>query len=503
MIEQLSDQDAGFLYLETQETPQHVSNVSLVALPAGHCGDFYEDYKRHVGSRIHLIPLLHRKLQQVPFEIDHPYWVDDDAVDLDYHIRQQTLPSPGRMDQLEELVGRLHAEFLDRSRPLWEFYVIKGLENGQLAIYTKIHHAGMDGAASQHLLATVYDPTPEPRHFPPPARGSGKAPPAGLATALRGIAEHAVRHEIRSLQFVPELLKTLSHIALPDADTLKYPKPHLPPLRPPRTLFNTAISSQRVYATRSLSLSRCKGVAKLADAKLNDVVLAVCSAALRRYLQGHGALPKATLTAMVPVSMREPGDTSSANQNAAMICSLATDIADPVQRLLAIKASTSDQKKLLANLKNLLLPDLSLVGSGLVMRGMVDLYRRAKLADRLPPTANLVISNVPGPAAPLYIAGARLLTMAPCSIPFHGQALNITVESYCDSLDFGLVACRRTVPDLAELADKLLPALDELEAAVQRQLAPAAKPGAAPAPVKTPRRRTRTPSPPPSTAKGR
>jgi len=244
-------------------------------------------------------------------------------------------------------------------------------------------------------------------------------------------------------------------------------------------------------------------VAKLADAKLNDVVLAVCSAALRRYLQGHGALPKATLTAMVPVSMREPGDTSSANQNAAMICSLATDIADPVQRLLAIKASTSDQKKLLANLKNLLLPDLSLVGSGLVMRGMVDLYRRAKLADRLPPTANLVISNVPGPAAPLYIAGARLLTMAPCSIPFHGQALNITVESYCDSLDFGLVACRRTVPDLAELADKLLPALDELEAAVQRQLAPAAKPGAAPAPVKTPRRRTRTPSPPPSTAKGR
>ena len=474
-MEQLSEQDAGFLYLETPETPQHVGGVSLVQLPAGYDGDFFEDYRRHIASRMHLIPLMHRKLVAMPFDIDHPYWIEDDAVDIDYHIRQQTLPSPGRLSQLEELVGRLHSNFLDRSRPLWEFYIIKGLENGQVAIYTKIHHAAMDGGASGHLVATMYDPTPVPRQLPPaPAKHPHTEDRLSVPLALRGLAEHVVRSEIRALQAVPDVLKALSRIALPDADTLKFDRPHLPPLRPPRTLFNVAITSQRVYAARSLPMARFKRIAKLADVKLNDVVLAVCSAVLRGYLKDHGDLPKATLTAMVPVSLREAGDTTSSNQNAAMMCSLATDVADPVKRLAAIKVSTSDQKKQLANLRDLLVPDLSLMGTAPVMRGVVDLYRRARLADRLPPLANLPISNVPGPPVPLYIAGARLLTMSPCSMPYHGQSLNITVESYCDALDFGLVACRRTVPDLAELADRLLPALDELEAAVQRKFAPAA-----------------------------
>lgn len=473
MFKQLGEQDASYLYLETPETPQHVGGVSLVELPPGYQGDFFEDYKRHIASRIHLIPMLHQKLVQLPFDIDHPFWADDDEVDVDYHIRHQTVPRPGRISQLEELVGRLHSNFLDRSRPLWEFYVIDGLESGQVAIYTKIHHAAMDGAASQNLIAMMYDPTPQPRVFPPPERKPGGKEKVDIPEVLRGMAGHFLRQEVRALQYLPEVLKAWAKVVLPDAETLQYGKPVLPPLRTPQTLFNVGITSQRTYAMRTLPLSRFKRVAKAADAKLNDVVLAVCAGALRRYLQGRNALPKAPMTAMVPVSLNAPGEPAQANQNAAVLCSLATDVADPLKRLALIREGMLDQKRLLSNIKNALLPDLSFVGSGALVRGMVDLYRRAKLADRLPPLANLVVSNVAGPPVPLYIAGARLLSFYPCSIPFHSTALNITVESYCDSLDFGLIGCRRTVPDLAELADHLGEELGALEQALAARDAPA------------------------------
>ncbi len=481
MFKQLSEQDASYLYLETPETPQHVGGVSLVELPPDYQGDFFEDYKRHIASRIHLIPMLHQKLVQLPFDIDHPFWTDDDQVDVDYHIRHQTVPRPGRISQLEELVGRLHSNFLDRSRPLWEFYVIDGLESGQVAIYTKIHHAAMDGAASQNLIAMMYDPTPQPRSFPPPERKPGNQEKIDIPEVLRGMAGHFLRQEVRALQYLPEVLKAWAKVVLPDAETLQYGKPVLPPLRTPQTLFNVGITSQRTYAMRTLPLSRFKRVAKATDAKLNDVELAVCAGALRRYLQDHDALPKPPLTAMVPVSLNTPGEPAQANQNAAVLCSLATDVADPLKRLALIREGMLDQKRLLSNIKNALLPDLSFVGSGALVRGMVDLYRRAKLADRLPPLANLVVSNVAGPPVPLYIAGARLLSFYPCSIPFHSTALNITVESYCDSLDFGLIGCRRTVPDLAELADHLGEELGALEQALAARDTPAPARAVAPA----------------------
>jgi len=472
MIKQLGEQDASFLYLETPETPQHVGSVSLVELPPGFEGDFYETYKAHVASRVHLVPLLFNKLVQLPFDLDHPFWIEDDQLDLDYHVRHQTVPRPGRLSQLEELVGRLHSNFLDRSRPLWEFYVIDGLESGQVAIYTKIHHAAMDGASSQRLINAMYDPTPEPREVPPPARKPGEKHKAKMEELLRGVAGHFVRQEIRALQAVPDALKAWANLVLPDSQTLKWGKPALPPLRTPRTLFNVAITSQRSYAMRTLPLSRLKRMAKQAGVKLNDVVLALCADALRKYLHDHHALPKTPMTAMVPVSLHDPGAPDASNRNAAVLCSLATHVANPLKRLQAIHEAMDDQKRLLSNVRNALLPDLGFIGSGALMRGMVDLYRRAKLAERLPLLSNLVISNVPGPPVPLYVAGARILSFYPCSIPFHGGALNITVESYSDALDFGLIACRRTVPDLAQLADHLQGAMVELEQAIARHDAP-------------------------------
>lgn len=471
-MKQLSDQDATYLYLETQETPQHVGSVSLVALAPGYEGEFFQDYKQHIAARIHLVPLLYSKLVPMPLEVDHPVWAEDDSFDIDYHVRRQTVPRPGRLDQLEELVGRLHSNFLDRSRPLWEFYVIDGLESGQVAIYTKIHHAAMDGASSQLLIQALYDLTPEPREIPPPPpRAPASKLQTGVEAWVRGAVTNVVRHEIRALQLVPDALKALSQVVLPNPDTLRYDKPGAPPPLTPKSIFNVSISSQRSFAARSLPLGPLKRVAKQAGVKLNDVVLAVCSGALRTYLKGRNALPDKTMTAIVPVSLRDASMPTVANQNALFVCSLASHIEDPHERLLSIFASSTAQKKHVNQLRGTHLPDLMTSGSGPVMRAAINLYCRAKLAEKLPPMGNLWISNVPGPQVPLYVVGARILSFYPCSIPFHGAALNITAESYGDALDFGLTACRRTLPDVARLADALAPAFEALKASVEGHLA--------------------------------
>ena len=468
MLKQLSDQDASYLYLETAETPQHVGGLNLVEIPAGYRGDFFEVYKAHIKSRMHLIKFMHSKLLELPFDFDRPFWVEDESIDLDYHVRHESLPKPGTMPMLEELVGRLHSGLLDRSRPLWEFHVIDGLESGNIAIYTKIHHAAMDGASSQLLVTTMYDASPEPRTLPAASESEREAP--GLESIVQGVFAHLVRQEIRAVQFVPELMKAWTNIFLPNLETLRF-DPFPKRLRTPHTLFNVDITNQRLYAARSLELSALKRLSKATGTTLNDVVLAVCSGALRRYLLGKEALPARAMTAMVPVSVRGANERDIANHNTLFVSSLATDIADPYERLMAIHESSQDQKKRLSSVQNLLLPDLALVGSGGVLRRMVELYGRAKLAQRLPLLANLTVSNVPGPPIPLYLAGLRVLSLYPCSIPFHGTALNITVQSYVDRLDFGLIACRRAVPDLSKIADGLAEAWEELQRSVHAHLA--------------------------------
>lgn len=469
MLKQLSDQDASYLYLETAETPQHVGGLNLVEIPPGYDGDFFEVYKAHIKSRMHLIPFMHSKLLELPFDLDRPFWLEDENIDLDYHVRHETLPKPGTMQMLEELVGRLHSSLLDRSRPLWEFHVIDGLESGNVAIYTKIHHAAMDGASSQLLVTTMYDASPGPRILPAACKAPGDTS-AKIESVVQGVLAHLVRQEIRAAQFVPELMKAWTNMFLPNLDTLRFDPLPKPP-RTPHTLFNVDITNQRLYAARSLDLSAFKKLSKATGTTLNDVVLAVCSGALRSYLLRKDQLPARSLTAMVPVSVRTAGEHDQANHNTLFVSSLATDIAEPYERLMAIHESSQDQKRRLSSVKNLLLPDLALLGSGAFLRHMVEVYGRAKLAQRLPLLANLTVSNVPGPPIPLYLAGLRVLSLYPCSIPFHGSALNITVQSYVDRLDFGVIACRRTVPDLTELANGLPLAWAELQRAVFDHLA--------------------------------
>lgn len=473
-MQQLGATDASFLYMETLETPMHVGGFYLYELPSGYQGSFFEDFKKHVADRIHRFPMLRHKLVPMPFQIDNPVWAYDDNFELDYHIRHMQLPAPGNMSQLEELVGRLHSNFLDRSRPLWEFYVIEGLADGRVAEYTKLHHAAIDGGAGMALMKVIYDTSPNPgpiEEAPPPAPDDKlHTSPAQL---LRLAYENFWRQQIRNIQWIPDAMKALADLYLPNPQTLRLESPREMRLTSPRTRFNVTVSSQRAYAARSVPLKVTKGIAKATGAKLNEVVLAMCAGALRRYLEEKGELPDEALTAFVPVSLREEGDNSMGNQVFGMLCSLGTNIKDPLERLRVICESSQDAKRLTRSIKYAVPRDFTMFGMPWLMQGVADLLSHNHLADRMPPVANVTVSNVPGPNVPLYLAGMRLLTQYPVSIPTHNQALNITVQSYNGMMDFGLTACRKAVPDVAHIADLIVESMQELIHALEEAAAKA------------------------------
>jgi diacylglycerol O-acyltransferase len=458
----LSGIDSAFLYLETPEMPMHVGSLNVYDLPPGYQGDFYEDVKRHIASRMHLAAVFQRKLALMPFELANPVWVDDDDIDLDYHVRRIVLSKPGTMAQLEAYVGRLHSSLLDRSRPLWEFYVIEGLATGQIAFYTKAHHAGMDGAAGVALANAIMDTGPVPRTVrPPPARVASGHYQLGVAELAGAALSNVAVQLVKIVKLVPAVARAAANIALPPKGADGKRRPRLPTgvALGPRTTLNVAITNQRVFAGQSLPLADAKLIARQLNVTLNDVVLALCSGALRRYFEDRGGVPKKSLIAGVPVSLREPGNTEMNNQVTMMLASLASNIADPVERLRAIHASAASSKEFTGNLKAAIPLDFPSLGAPWLMTGLASLYGRSRLA-------NVAISNVPGPQFPLYLAGAKMVSYFPVSIPAHGVALNMTVESYNGSLDFGLTACRRAVPDVREIADHLRGALDELKGLV-------------------------------------
>jgi WS/DGAT/MGAT family acyltransferase len=489
-VNHLSTVDASFLHLETPETPMHVGSLMLLDLPEGYKGDFYEDVKAHVASRMHLSEVFTRKLALMPFELSNPVWVEDDDVDLDYHVRRVTLPRPGTKRQLEQYVGRLHSTLMDRSRPMWEFFVIDGLQGGGVALYSKLHHAGIDGQAGTAFAQAIMDLTPEPRAIKAPRTALRRNRyQLGVAELAGAALTNTLQQYVKLVKTFPDMARAVRSLVVPQptsdgAGTLwKVPK-NLN-LLGPRTLLNVAITNQRAYAIRSIPLAEVKLVGKRLGASLNDVVLGLCAGALRRYLSDHGKLPKKPMTAAIPVTLREPGDTSSNNQVSMTVMTLATDVADPVERIRAIAESSAAAKSLMGTVKAAIPTDFPSFGAPWLMSGLASMYGRSRLADRLPPVANVVISNVPGAQTPLYFAGAKLLTYYPVSIPSHGMALNMTVQSYNGMLDFGLIACRRAVPDVGDIGDYLLDEHRALLARVKALDAPAAVADAAPAPAAT------------------
>ena len=329
-MEHLSSLDASFVHLETPETPMHVASLLLLELPDGYKGNFYEEVKKLIANRLHLARVMHRKLAPMPFSLGDPVWIEDDDIDIDYHVRHVLLPQPGTMEQLDTLVARLHSSALDRSRPLWEIYVIEGLQNGQIGYYNKIHHSGIDGKAGTELANVLYELTPEPRVFEPPARRQTGSYQLGITEMFEAGLRNAATQYAKLAQMWPkaaEVMNDLAGAATRLADRSQGGAQNVRPA--PRTLFNVGITNQRSFAGMQIPLADMKALAKCHGATLNDIVMAVCAGGVRKFLEVRTALPDEPLQAGVPASLREPGDKSMNNQVTMVRISLATDIADP------------------------------------------------------------------------------------------------------------------------------------------------------------------------------
>ncbi|KMO84470.1 wax ester/triacylglycerol synthase family O-acyltransferase [Mycolicibacterium chubuense] len=448
----MSPLDSTFLHAESREHPLHVAGLQLFTPPADAGPEFVrETYEAMRGSE-ELTPTFRQRPAVALGGITNLAWAFDDAVDLDYHVRRSALPAPGRVRELLELTSRLHGTLLDRHRPLWEMHVIEGLDDGRFAIYTKMHHGVVDGVSALNLLqgslsldaadADVQAPWSMPSRATAHAEADGSR-----LQKLSGAVQSTVRHALSA--------GVLARAALWEQQMTL-------PFRAPRTMLNVPIGGARRCAAQSWSLDRIKAVKNAAGVTVNDVVLAMCAGALKSYLIENDALPDAPLVAMVPVNLRTARDTDGGNVASAVLCTLATDLEDPAQRLATIAASMRDNKTVLSQL-----PRSQAIAMGLTTTLAPALLSLIPgIGAATPPSFNLCISNVPGVQHPLYRNGARLDGNYPLSMVVDGQALNITLATSADSLDFGLVGCRRAVPHLQRLLGHLETSLKDLECAV-------------------------------------
>jgi WS/DGAT/MGAT family acyltransferase len=449
-----------FLYMESRETMMHVASL----LPFTPPPDTPPDHLRRLMDEIRAAATVERPWSyklRTPDLLLNPLqsWVEDRNVDLEYHVRRSALPSPGDERELGVIVSRLHGHEIDFHRPPWEVHLIEGLEGGRFALYAKVHHSLVDGYSAMRILANSLSKDPNDRArpmffaIPPPARAPKEEPEESPLLFPEVMA--AVRAQLGTSKSVA---KALVNLARPGGARQRG---LVSPLAAPTSILNRRISRARRFATQKLDTARMRAVARAADGTLNDVILAVCAASLRRYLGELNALPEAPLVAMMPVNVRPKGDIGGGNAIGAILASLATDVPDPAERLAAIIDSTRRAKEQLQGMSKAAIIQYSAL---LISPFMLQLVPGA--TGRVRPAFNLVISNVPGPEEPLYLRGAQLEAIFPMSIPVHGQALNISVVSYMGTMDFGFIGCRDTLPHLQRLAVYCGEALGELEAAL-------------------------------------
>ena len=464
----MSPTDSVFLSVESAQTPMHVGGLQLFE-PADDVSSAYEVFQQLIATD-DVAPLFKKRARRSLSTAGQWAWEEDRHFDLRHHVRHNSLPQPGRVLELLSLCSRLHSTLLDRQRPLWELNFIEGLADGRFAIYLKVHHALLDGVSAQRLLQRILTKDPAVRNLPPPwanrpepsepAAGSAEqsprtkpshASPEDLAaTLLRGAREIAA--EFAGLPSA--LVRTVNRGLQAQSAPISFAAP--------RSMFNVPISGSRRFAAQSWPLERFHRIRKAAGSTVNDVVLAACSGALRTYLSSFDALPESPLIAMVPVALRaRDRQRESGNAVGAVMCNLGTHLDEPAERLRTVQRSMSEGKRALAELSPLQIVALTGLGMSPLMLQSIPGY-----AELLRPPFNLIISNVPGPRTPLYLNGARLDGIYPLSIPYHGQALNITCTSYAEELSFGLTGCRRTVPHLQRMLGYLEDELTALEAAV-------------------------------------
>lgn len=495
-MRQLSGIDASFLNMETPSTFGHVASLNIYDPADAPGGAGLEATKQTILERIDQLAPFRRRLVEVPLGLDLPYWIEDPDFDIDFHVRHHAVPPPGTAQQLAEAISRIVARPLDRARPLWELYVIEGVDDGRLiAQLTKVHHAAIDGASGALMLAAILDLDPDHRPVTGPSPWKPETVPSDeellritLGQYIRR-PEKMVRLSVRTVRELAAATRSGGLRAIADMIAQPMPgavgslmrrrlrsqygedtdrPPALPPTQAPRTPWNQAITPHRRFAYTTIPLDDAKAVRRAFGCTFNDVVMAVCSGALRRYLLHHDCLPEESLIAMVPVSVRS-GNESDAYQNrvSALLADLATNEADPVKRLRRVQQSMTAAKENHVAIPAETLMDYTQFAPPAIAARAMRMASRLRIADRMNPPFNLVISNVPGPSAPLYMAGARLQHFYPVSALADGQGLNMTVQSYNGNLDFGFIACRELVPDVWLLTDLLQEAMQELLTAAQ------------------------------------
>lgn len=468
-MHQLSGLDATFLYLETPEMPMHVGALHLFELPAKSRGKFVVALRKHIASRLPAAPVLRRRLWWMPLNLANPAWVDADP-DLREHIVEIKLPKGAGQPALEAAVASLHSVLLPRDRPLWKMHVFEGLAPGpdgqrRVALYTQLHHAAVDGQAAVALANAILDLSPEPRRAVQRLPKGERTFRLDMSQMLRGALGAQAQKVAQIVRELPSTVGTLKDAALVAASRTRLlggGKGVSNLTLAPATPLNMSVTAERAFATVTLPLAEVKALGRAHEATINDMVLMLCSSALRRFYAKRRALPKKSMIAAVPISLREKGDNDPDNQASMSLVSLGTHLADPGKRLAHIKAATKAMKTTMGSVKSVLPTDFPSLGVPWLIEAATALYGKAKVADRIPQVANLVISNVPGPPVPLYMAGAKMLTNYPTSIVVHGLGLNITVQSYDQSLDFGLMADARAMPDVKDLANAIEIALDDL-----------------------------------------
>ncbi|MGW0805324.1 WS/DGAT/MGAT family O-acyltransferase [Nonomuraea sp. NPDC002799] len=493
-MRQLTALDAQFLNVETATTAAHVAGLAILHSADG--AVTRAALAELLRERVHLSPALSLRLSEVPLGLDLPYWVADPGFDIDHHLHEMTLPDPGGDWQLAEAVAEIHTRRLDRAHPLWEMHLIHGLGDDRVAVYTKVHHAAIDGISGAETLATLLDLTPDvrrPTAAPPLPDGTAPRLAAdeqrraaatphptpdgpGLMEMLTGAAVRTATHPVRAVQSVVRAAGDLDAIPLaagmPGAKLIakaarlvsgdRHQRSELPSLTVPRTPLSGPLSARRHVSFGSLSLKDVKNVAKANGLSVNDVVMTLCTSALRSWLRERDALPEAPLIVAVPVAVRTAGAKDVVgNQISAMVAPMPTNVPDPKERLRVVGATMGRAKRRFAQAPATWLSELcSLLPAPITSLATPAIFKLAGLAF---PPINLIISNVPGPQFPLYLCGGRVLSYYPLSVLTDmSGGLNITCFSYDGMLDFGIVACPERMDDVWGLLGHLRTALDEL-----------------------------------------
>jgi diacylglycerol O-acyltransferase len=461
-VERLTGLDAAFLSLETPSNHMHLIAVAILDPTEAPGGFTAETLKRLIESRLDRLPPFRRRVVRVPFGLHHPLWIEDPGFDIDFHVRQVALPAPGGERELAAFVGEVAGWPLDRDRPLWQMWVAEGLEHGYVALVAKVHHAAIDGASGVEVLANLVDleptPVPEVRAGENPEPWQADRVPNDVEMIGASMVSIA-RQPVRMARAVVHLGKSLARLGT----RLRNEVVHTGvPFTAPRLSWNVMISPHRQTAFSRISLDDVKAVKDAYGATVNDVVLATLSGAFRRYLLERDELPDKPLVAVIPTSVRSMDEKQLGNRVSAMFTQLSTDQADPLDRLHAVQETMSGAKQVHADIGGNTLEEWAELAAPAMLARGARLYGQLRLADRHPPVYNIVMSNVPGPQFPLYMAGSRLVDLYPMGPAFDGAGLNVTSMSYRDQIDIGFMACRETVPDLWRLASEVPEALAEL-----------------------------------------